>query len=509
MASKPPAPSPAADIWAALDRAEASEGNIAGLHPLNINEVVERDLAFAPLSPPTTTTATPATVYVAASDRLRPSQQRPLRITGFTIEQYVAESATGESYWVLKNNAAATYLRLSDDQVYLWGLMDGQHSLHDLNLAYMQRYGKVNPATVSRLLDQLEDNGFIVGGGTSLYAQVRHALSLTTSHSPWQRLRAGLTIGNLQFSVHNLDARLTRLARIVNPILFHPLALAAYLIISIVGVALFLIYLLDPFYQPVVVAPTQMSGWSLLMLYFAYFISIFIHELAHALTCKRYGHEVRRGGLLLYYGLPAFFVDTDDMWLAERHQRVMVSWAGPLATLVVAALCTLALYFSPAHGLGAGPLIGALYALALMSFLNAFFNLNPLLELDGYFMLMDWLEIPSLRARAFDFVFHALPAHLRHPQSLTREQRLFTWFGLLSLIFTAFTIWLGVNFFATLVEWLSSLLGVRLAGWPSLIMGGFILALISRRALAAAFAGLRRRLRPTHPLSTTPTGGVD
>ncbi len=489
MEIEPQAPPPASNIWAALNR-PASEANPA---TPNINEVVARELAFAPLPLPSAPLS--PTIYANASERLRPSQQRPCRITDFTIEHYVAETAAGESYWVLKNNVVATYLRLSEDQVFLWALMDGQHSLRDLNLAYMQSYGRIDPATVSRLLDQLENGGFIVGGGASLYTQVQRTLNLSGSRSPRQRLRAGLSIGNLQFSVHNLDARLTRLARVVNPILYHPFTLAAYLIISAVGVALFLIYLFNPAYQPIVVAPTQLRGWSLLMLYVAYFVSIFVHELAHALTCKRYGHEVRRGGLLLYYGLPAFFVDTDDMWLAERHQRVMVSWAGPLATLVMASLCAIALFFSPANGQEGGPLVGVLYALALMSFVNAFFNLNPLLELDGYFMLMDWLEIPSLRARAFDFVFHLLPIRLLHPQPLTREQRLFAWFGLLSLIFTAFTIWLGISFFASLVDWLSNLLGVPLTGWPSLLIGGLILALISRHALVAAFAGLRHMVK--------------
>ena len=28
------------------------------------------------------------------------------------------------------------------------------------------------------------------------------------------------------------------------------------------------------------------------------------------------------------------------------------------------------------------------------------FNANPLLRFDGYYMLMDWLEIPNLRTRA-------------------------------------------------------------------------------------------------------------
>ena len=37
------------------------------------------------------------------------------------------------------------------------------------------------------------------------------------------------------------------------------------------------------------------------------------------------------------------------------------------------------------------------------AYLGAFINLNPLLELDGYFILIDWLEIPMLRQRSLDY----------------------------------------------------------------------------------------------------------
>lgn len=495
MASEPQATPSPADIWAAVNK-PSTEAPQSGP---DLTTVVTRALAFAPIAAPSA--VPPAALYSDVGQRLRPSQQRPQRINDFTLEHYVAETAEGESYWVLKNDATATYLRLSDDQLFVWSLMDGRHSLRDLNLAYLQQYGKIAPSLVSNLLDQLEDGGFIVGSGASLYEQVRHEVSISSKRSFWQQLRASLTIGNFQFTFHNLDARLTRLAALVNPLLFHPISLAVYLVVSVVGIALFLLYLFSPAYRPIVEAPTELRGWSLLMLYLAYFVSIFVHELAHALACKRYGREVRRGGLLLYYGLPAFFVDTDDMWLAERHQRVMVSWAGPLATLIVASLCAIAIYFTPAHGQGGGTLVGVLYALALMSFINSLFNLNPLLELDGYFMLMDWLEIPSLRARAFNFVFTVLPRRLLHPQPMSREKKIFAWFGLLSLIYTVFALWLGVNFFATLVDWFSGLLGVSLAGWPALLIGAVILALISRRALTAGFQTFMRWLRPAKSIT--------
>ena len=44
------------------------------------------------------------------------------------------------------------------------------------------------------------------------------------------------------------------------------------------------------------------------------------------------------------------------------------------------------------------------FKLAFAWYLNALFNLNPFLALDGYYLLMDWLEVPNLRARGLAFV---------------------------------------------------------------------------------------------------------
>ena len=44
------------------------------------------------------------------------------------------------------------------------------------------------------------------------------------------------------------------------------------------------------------------------------------------------------------------------------------------------------------------------FKLAFAWYLNALFNLNPFLALDGYYLLMDWLEVPNLRARGLAWV---------------------------------------------------------------------------------------------------------
>src|SRR5207245_5000248 len=50
--------------------------------------------------------------------------------------------------------------------------------------------------------------------------------------------------------------------------------------------------------------------------------------------------------------------------------------------------------------------ISNIVALVVMatSGIKTFFNFNPLVRLDGYYLLSDYLEIPNLRRRAFRYI---------------------------------------------------------------------------------------------------------
>ena len=123
-----------------------------------------------------------------------------------------------------------------------------------------------------------------------------------------------------------------------------------------------------------------------------------VHELGHGLAVMHAGRSVR-AGVMLYYGLPVPFVDTTDIWMAPRRMRMLVSLAGPWTGVAFGGLCTLAAVLLPA-----GPVGAFLFAWGFVLLLNALLNLNPLLELDGYYLLVDLVEKPMLRARAIAFV---------------------------------------------------------------------------------------------------------
>ena len=143
-------------------------------------------------------------------------------------------------------------------------------------------------------------------------------------------------------------------------------------------------------------------------------IALCCHELGHALAAKHAGRHVPAVGVLLYFGIPSAFVDTTDIWMAGRRARLLTTAAGPAAALAFAGVVQLIGIGVP----GVGPLA---FKLAFAWYLNTLFNLNPLMALDGYYLLMDWLEVPNLRTRAIGFVARSVRHRPRWAGSIGRS----------------------------------------------------------------------------------------
>ena len=117
-------------------------------------------------------------------------------------------------------------------------------------------------------------------------------------------------------------------------------------------------------------------------------------------------------------------------------------------------------------------------------------SLNPLLKMDGYFMLMDWLGIPNLRERSFAFLQQRLlgrlvPAAGRQPDAEAdpRLRRIFRWYGTLGALFTlAFVIWPVVHYAVMLAD--------RSADQGRLLWAALVLTLILLRLARGAYAKL-------------------
>ena len=196
-----------------------------------------------------------------------------------------------------------------------------------------------------------------------------------------------------------------------------------------------------------------------------------VHEFGHAVTLKHYGGSVHEMGFLLMYFQPAFYCNISDTYLLPgRKPRILVGLSGLFFQGLATAFAIVAW-----RVLEPGTIVANFFwvfvAVSLAIFL---FNLNPLIKLDGYYILVDWLRMPNLRAKAFAYwsalIRHwlfgtAAPARILTP----RERRVYRWYGTLAALYT-FTF---VTVFAYwITRWLVNEWGVAgaIIGW-GLVLG--------------------------------------
>ena len=201
----------------------------------------------------------------------------------------------------------------------------------------------------------------------------------------------------------------------------------------------------------------------------ALFCVKFLHELGHAFTAKHHGCRVPTMGVAFLVMWPVAYTDTNETWrLTRRWDRLRVASAGILTELVIAVWSTLAWAVLPN-----GPLQNAAFVLATTSWVATLaINASPFMRFDGYFILMDALDMPNLHGRSFalarwklrEWLFglgDAPPEHL-NPQRQTALiifgwctwlYRLVLFLGIAVLVYNHFFKVLGVVLFAVELLW--------------------------------------------------------
>lgn len=122
-----------------------------------------------------------------------------------------------------------------------------------------------------------------------------------------------------------------------------------------------------------------------------------VHELGHAYTVKRWGGEVHEIGLMFLVFMPVPYVDaSDSMSFPSKWQRALVGAAGILVELFLAAVAMI-VWLNAEDGFVRA---FAFNVMLIGGVSTLFFNGNPLLKFDGYYVLSDIIEIPNLAQRS-------------------------------------------------------------------------------------------------------------
>lgn len=164
----------------------------------------------------------------------------------------------------------------------------------------------------------------------------------------------------------------------------------------------------------------------------------FFHEFGHAYAVKIHGGDVHDIGIALLYFTPAFYCDTTDALLFEnKWHRLWVNTAGIYVEGFVCSAATALWVASYPETL--------LHELAYKTMLftgisTIFFNINPLIKIDGYHALTSFLEMPDLREESFRhigalFQRHVLRLRVEVPVASRRRRRIYWAYGLPALAY--------------------------------------------------------------------------
>ncbi len=226
-----------------------------------------------------------------------------------------------------------------------------------------------------------------------------------------------------------------------------------------------------------------------------------IHEFGHGLVCKHFGGEVPEMGFSLVYFTPSIYMDTTDMLLFNRRQRHWVIFAGIWIELLVCGSATLVWAFTLP-----GTVVNdfAYKTLLLSGIETILWNLNPLIQADGYYAVADHLGIDNLAESSQEYL--SAWSHNRFfssssvlPSLSSRERRIFLTFGLASLANTLILIGASLLFVHNV---LSEQFGVAGYGLILMVLLFFLRKRIASSCMAAAdFLSAKKGLAMTWKLS--------
>ena len=365
----------------------------------------------------------------------------------------------GRVWFVLQDLATGRSHRLSPAAYRLVGLMNGRRTVQELWDAVCEQLGPSAPTQdeAIRLIGQLHAADAVICDTTPdarelFRRQQRHARAQLR-----QRFWSPLAV---RVPLWDPDAFLTRTMPFVRPFFTRTFAVL-WLALVLTGIVFAAIH-----WQAITssVFDRVLTPQNLFVLWLVYPVVKAIHELAHGYAVKRHGGEVHEMGVMFLVLIPVPYVDASAAsGFADKHQRMLVGGIGIMVELMLAALAL-------SVWLNAEP--GAVHAIAYNVMLiggvsTLFFNGNPLLRFDGYYVLADWLEIPNLGTRANRHLGYVIQRYLFGSKdaepvtSIPAERVWFVIYGLAAFVYRMFIMFAIIAYIAGRFF----VIGVLLAIW--------------------------------------------
>jgi CRP-like cAMP-binding protein/Zn-dependent protease len=366
------------------------------------------------------------------AQRVDPAEFRPQLAPDVEVKEFSLR--WGNDYAMIANPRELLHYRLEAGEVELLPLMDGTRTVKEIVVERFRDSGDMELSGVADLVESLRVANFLTTPFLDTRAALRRALEPISAGRAVARDFAK-TLSVSWNDAHRLVAWFYRHGV---RWFFVPAVAWVFGLIAVLGLVAF--------------GSVQGSGRfsltggagaavaSLILLAMNYFLT-FVHELAHAVVLVHYGRRVKSAGFMIYFGSPAFFVDSSDGLMLERRQRIVQAFGGPYAEMFIAGAASIYVWAFPG-----APGAEILYRFALLNYFVIFLNLIPLLELDGYWILSDLIQVPDLRPRSLQFIRYDLWHKARQRERFTKQEVGLALYGILGIAFTILSLYWSVYF---------------------------------------------------------------
>jgi CRP-like cAMP-binding protein len=364
------------------------------------------------------------------ADEFDPATFRPRLADDVEIKEFPLR--WGGDYAMIANPRDLLHYRLDPGEAETVRLMDGSRTVKEIVVERFRESGELELDGVADLVRSLQEGGFLHPPFVDAYEATRRALSPSVA-----RRKAREFFRTLSVDWTTADAAVRWLYHHGFRFFFNRWVAVTGLAVGVIGFVAFV--------QVVRSGQFSLSGRSLAIEFLIlgllnYFIT-FTHELGHALGVVHYGRRIKSAGFMIYYGSPAWFIEASDTLMLDPGKRIVQSFAGPVAEIMVAGGASLVAWAFP------DALVSStLYKFAVLNYFIIFMNLVPLLELDGYYILSDAIHVPDLRPRSLSFIRYDLWHKLRIRERFTAQETGLALYGILGVAFAVFSLYASFFF---------------------------------------------------------------
>ena len=298
----------------------------------------------------------------------------------------------GRIWYVLDDRLSSRVHRLSPSAYIFVALMDGRRTVDELWSNVVRQNGESAPTQdeIVHLLAQLHASDLLQSDISP------DSLEVFDRFVTQKRTRLKQMLLNpmsLRLPIFDPDPFLERTLPLVRPLLgwFGGLLWFAVVIPALVLAAGRWTELSEN------VTDRLLATENLLLLSLVFPVVKLLHELGHGYATKVFGGAVHEFGIMLIMGMPTPYVDaSSSSGFRKKSRRALVGAAGMIVEVFVAAL---ALHVWRIAEPGAVRTL-CFNVITVAGVSTLIFNGNPLMRCDGYYILIDVLEIPNLASRS-------------------------------------------------------------------------------------------------------------